>query len=413
MEIGGLGASNFAMPLLEQRTPSRPREIRSPEPESEIRLGTLLAEAASWLLSTRVRSRLGWMGLALLYVLATIQFVGAYLFLEWPWVNLQLWEDGSERLPFQTRLLLAPLYRYVDHASWSVAYAWRLGRNQYFFPHGVSAGMVLEFCIGILCVLVSGWVVLRIYDAASRIHLLRPLVYPIFLGLCVLAYVLHTVQNFRYVYDMPSLAAFAVGFYLIYFRKPVIWFVLLFAVATLNRETTLLLLPFWAISQALGAEGRVRWRTLLSRRVLFIVLPLAVYWAAWHHIVFSLFGANPSEYYPRLLFNLHCFLRLRYWPQLASAFGFLWPFLIIYRNQVRDVQLHAWLLVLPVWYAFMMQWAIVTETRVFGELLPFLAPVAAIIAEEVLVSKVLRQIVRQDDQDEVIAVSRSQEPRAA
>jgi len=129
--------------------------------------------------------------------------------------------------------------------------------------------------------------------------------------------------------------------------------------------------------------------------------------------VFSLFGANPSEYYPRLLFNLHCFLRLRYWPQLASAFGFLWPFLIIYRNQVRDVQLHAWLLVLPVWYAFMMQWAIVTETRVFGELLPFLAPVAAIIAEEVLVSKVLRQIVRQDDQDEVIAVSRSQEPRAA
>ncbi len=337
-------------------------------------------------------------GLLLLYVLAAVQFVGSYIYLEWPYVNLPLWEDGSERLPFQTRLLLAPLYRYVDHAPWAIHHAAHLARNTYFFPRGVTPGMVLEFYLGIVCVLVSGWVALRIYDAATRRNLLRPLVFPLFLGLCVLAYIVHTVQNFRYVYDMPSLAAFATGFYLIYFRKPLIWFVVLFAVATLNRETTLLLLPFWAISQVLGTDGRVHWRDLLRWPVLSLVGALSAYWLLWHQTVYTMFGANPSEYFTRPLWNLHLFLRLRYWPQLASAFGFLWPFLILYRKRVADAQLRAWLLVLPVWYAFMLLWAIVTETRVFGELLPFLAPLVAIMAEEVFAGKVLRQSRRAGEQ---------------
>ncbi len=329
--------------------------------------------------------------LLLLAVLAAVQFVGSYIYLEFPWVNLRLWEDGSERLPFQTRLLLAPLYRWVDHAAWAQVYAAKLARNVYFFPppRGVNPGLVLEFAIGVVCVLISGWVALRIYEAATRRGLLRPLVYPIFLALCVMLYIVHTVQNFRYVYDMPSLLVFALGFYVIYFRKPLFWFMLLFAVGTLNRETTLLLLPFWALGQVLGPEGRIRWRGLLGVPVWGPVLAMSLYWAAWHRLVFGLFGANPSEYFPRFAFNLYCFGRLRYWPQLAAAFAYLWPFLFAYRRQVRDPLLRAWLLMLPVWYAFMFEWAIVTETRVFGELAPFLAPVVALIAEEVFAARVL------------------------
>ena len=341
--------------------------------------------------------RLKHAGLQLLYLLATAQFIGAYLYLEFPYVNLQLWEEGSERLPFQTRLLLAPLYRFVDHAPWALAYARRLARNDYFFPHGVTPGLVLDFVIGIACVLISGWVAVAIYDAASRRSLLRPLVFPIFLGMCVVAYIIHTVQNFRYVYDMPSLAAFALGFYLIYFRKPVFWFIVLFAVATLNRETTLLLLPFWAISQVTGPDGGPRWRDLLRWPVLGIILPLAAYWAAWHHIVYAIFGANPSEYFTRSAWNVHMFFRLRYWPQLASAFAFAWPFLLLYRRRIADAQLRVWMLMLPLWYGFMMLWAVVTETRVFGELLPFLAPAAAILAEETFAARVLRRSLRDGD----------------
>ena len=45
---------------------------------------------------------------------------------------------------------------------------------------------------------------------------------------------MHTVQNFRFVYDLPSLMFFAAGMYIVYFRKHWIYFSLLFAVATLN-----------------------------------------------------------------------------------------------------------------------------------------------------------------------------------
>ncbi len=378
---------NTGMPLLEEEIPVRNAhsgyKLGATDSNGQLRRAALL----------RVLRRAG---LLLLAVLAAVQFVGSYIYLEFPWVNLQLWESGSERLPFQTRLLLAPVYRAFDNWTWAQNYAAQLAKNTYFFPppRGVNPGLLLEFAIGVVCVLLSAWVAVRIYDAATRRGLLRPLVYPIFLGLCVLLYIVHTVQNFRYVYDMPSLLVFALGFYMIYFRKPTAWFVLLFALGTLNRETTLLLLPFWALAQVLALDGRVAWRALLSRPVLVPVALMGTYWAAWHLIVFHMFGANPSEYYPRLLFNLHCFLRLRYWPQLAAAFGFLWPFLIVYRRQVRDPLLRAWLMVLPVWYGFMLLWAIVTETRVFGELIPILAPIAALIAEEVLAAKVLASTQR-------------------
>ncbi len=346
--------------------------------------------SAPWIKALRSRGAWKQAGLLILYVLAAVQFVGSYLYLEFPYVNLQVWESGSERLPFQTRVLLAPLYRAYEQSAMGQAYAARLARNNYFFPTGVTPGTVLEFFIDSACVLVAGWVAVKIYDAASKRRLLRPLVYPLFLGMCVLLYIVHTVQNFRYVYDLPSLAFFSVGFYLIYFRKPVTYFVLLFAMATLNRETTLLLVPFWAVSQVLDQNGHVRWRGLLEGRVLAILGALGLYWLAWHHVVFGMFGANPSEYYPRVLFNLHCFLRLRYWPQLACAFAYMWPFLLLYRKQVRDAQLRAWILVLPLWYAFMFTWAVLTETRVFAELIPVLAPVAAIMAEELFAARLLR-----------------------
>jgi hypothetical protein len=328
---------------------------------------------------SRERWKSGATHLALIafYVLAAVQFVGSYIYLEWDYVDVRLWERGYAHLPFQTRLLLAPLYQWFAAQPWAIRTASRFARdNTYFFPRGLTPEMMLEFFLGIACVLFSGWVAVRIYAGATRRNVLRSLVFPLFLVLCTLTYIVHTVQNFRFVYDMPSLAFFSLGFYLIYTRKPVLWFILLFAVATLNRETTLLLLPFWVLSQSLDENGRLAWRRMIRWQVLVVVLPLGLYWIAWHHLVYGIFSTNPSEYYSRLSLNLKCFTRIRYWPQLASAFAFLWP--------VTDPQLKAWLWLLPVWYAVMMVWAVLTETRVFGELMPILAPMAALIAEEAL-----------------------------
>jgi hypothetical protein len=367
--------------------------------------GTLIAEAALSPAEAHMWNvgRIGYrrlakrLGLLALCVLAATQFVGAYLYLEFPYVDVYRFEHGYERLPFQTRLLTAPLYRWADSNAVLIGYAGRLTRNTYFFPHGIGATEVVEFFVDIACVLFAGWVATAIYRAASRRHLLQPLVFPLFLVLCVLTYILHTVQNFRYIYDMPTLAFFAAGLYLIYFRKPVLWFMALFAVATLNRETTLFLLPLYALSQASRPDpghgrgaGQLHWQALLAPSTLAVVAPLALYWAVWHHVVFSIFAHNASEYYARVPYNLHFFTHLRYYPQLFSCLGFLLPFLFLGRRFVRDAQLRAWLWFIPVWYAFMMVWGVILETRIFGELLPFVTAYTAVMAEEWLAARMLR-----------------------
>lgn len=374
--------------------------------------------------TTQPKTALSTAALLGIYVLMTVQFIGCYLFTAYPYIDIPRFTHGYERLPFQTRLLLAPLFRWAGHSPLMVHYASRLAMNGYFFPTGITPAEVVQFWIDIPCVLVAGWVAVRLYQAASRRHLLTWLVYPLFLVLCVVSYSLHTIQNFRFVYDMPSLAFFALGLYIIYFRKSRLLLVALFALATLNRETTLFLIPFFLLSELapgsrssaanLVSPGRLRiaprpalthaalrlvpdslrnlrWRRLLRPGVITLTVLLLAYWTAWHLFIFHFFRHNSSEYYSRLTFNLYVFRRLRYYPQLFSACGYLLPFLFLFRKHLHDPQLRLWLWTIPGWYAVMMVWGILVETRVFGELLPFIACAAPLIAEEMLAAAVLRR----------------------
>ncbi|HSY01806.1 MAG TPA: hypothetical protein VK819_06605 [Acidobacteriaceae bacterium] len=370
-----------------------------------------------------------WAVLAL-YLLMTVQFVGCYLFLGRSYIDLDRFGHGYERLPFQTRLLLAPLFRWAQSSPHMIHYASQLAMNGYFFPHGVGPGGVVQLYLDIPCVLIAGWVAVRLYQASSRQHLLTWLVYPLFLVLCTVSYILHAVQNYRFIYDMPSMAFFGLGLYLIYFRKSVIWLVALFAVATWNRETTLFLIPFFLLSACVrerhptlaelsaekaqgGHSGQgsllpmhvspgsewFEWRRALRPEVAVPALLMLVYWTAWHVFIFHLFRHNSSEYFPRIGFNWQCIRRLRYYPQLLSAFGYLLPFLVIYRKQVHDAQLRIWMFAIPAWYAVMAVWGILVETRVFGELLPFVACAAMLVAEEAVVAAIQKRGLSQNEGD--------------
>jgi hypothetical protein len=324
------------------------------------------------------------------YVLATVQFAGVYYFLAQNYLDYTRYEYGYERLPFQTRLLLAPLLRWADNSDHMVHYASRLSYSA-FFPDGIVPQDIALFFLNIVSVLIAGWVAVRLYSAASRRNLAKEFVYPVFLCLCAVTYVLHTTQNFRFVYDLPNLALFSIGLYLIYFRKPVVWFCALFAIATLNRETSLLLLPFYVISQIADNKGRLQWRRMLSSKVVAVVLPLFAYWIIWHLIVFHIFRSNPSEYYSRLDKNLENLRSLRNYPQIFSVLGYLPIFLLLYRKRIQDPELRAWMWMLPVWAVFMYVWGIIVETRTFGELIPYTACVGIILAEEMIASRMALQ----------------------
>src|SRR5215467_7113539 len=326
-----------------------------------------------------------------MYVLATVQFAGVYYFLERNYLDYTRFEYGYERLPFQTRLLLAPFLRWADNNEFLVRYASRLSDNSYYFPKGIAPQDIALFFLNIVSVMIAGWVAIRLYSAGSRRKLIGEFVYPVFLCLCVVTYILHTTQNFRFVYDLPNLALFSIGLYLIYFRKSPVWFCLLFAIATLNRETSLLLLPFFVTSQVVDGEGRPRWKRVFSSTVLGVVIPLFAYWIIWHLMIFHIFRSNPSEYYSRIITNLLSLRSLRNYPQIFSALGYLPIFLLLYRRRIHDPQIRAWMWMLPVWAGFMYVWGVIVETRIFGELIAYTACVGIILAEEVIASRLALQ----------------------
>ncbi len=324
--------------------------------------------------------------LSAVYLLATVQFAWCYLWLTRPYVNTAQYEQGLERMPFQGRCLMMLPMRWA-HASTALHWlAEPFALSHFWFPRPVQPEVLVQAAINVLCLVLTGWFTTRIYQASSRRGLLTPILYPLLLVVCGATYVMHTVQNFRFIYDLPSLAFFSAAMYLLYFRRHWAFFAALFLVATINRETTLLLLPLFLINEAASSHD-LRWSRALQPRALAVVLPLALYWIAWQIFVRHLFAHNPSEFYPRINWNVKSLIVPQAWPQLLSACAYLLLFIVVMRRRIADRRLRAWLWLLPIWFVFMFSFGILIETRVFGELIPYVVCSTMLIAEELLVQR--------------------------
>jgi hypothetical protein len=231
----------------------------------------------------------------------------------------------------------------------------------------------------------------RLYQATSQRQWLAPFIFPLLLAVCAATYMFHTVQNFRFIYDSPSLAFFSVAMFLLYQRKHLGWFMALFVIATTNRETTLLLLPLYMIDAAV-ADGRLQWRKLLQWRTTAIVATLSLYWAAWQVAIRWWFYPNRSEFYPRLDWNVKSLLVPQAWPQLLSACGYLLLFVLVMHRCIPNKRFRAWIAIVPVWIVFMFSYGILVETRVFGELVPLIVCSTALILEELLAARIYASV---------------------
>jgi hypothetical protein len=324
--------------------------------------------------------------LMLVYLVATIQFVWCYLWLTRPYVNTLLYEEGRERMPFQGRVLMMLPMRWAHHSGVLRWIAEPFAKSHFWFPKPVAPEVLVQAVIDVLCLLLTGYLTTKIYQASSRRRLLTPMVYPLLLVVCGATYVMHTVQNFRFLYDLPSLAFFAGAMYLMYFRRHWIYFAGLFLFATINRETTLLLIPLYMLNEAVEEE-RLQWPLALRARTLRVVIPLMLVWGAWQIFVRHVFAQNVSEFYPRINWNVKSLVVPQAWPQLLSACGYLLLFVVVMRRRIIDPRLRAWLWLLPLWFVFMFVYGILIETRVFGELIPFVVCATALIVEELLLAR--------------------------
>jgi hypothetical protein len=330
--------------------------------------------------------------LPFIYFLATVQFAWVYFWLTRPYVNTHLYEYGSERMPFQGRLLMMLPMR-MAHSSIALhLLSGFLARWHFWFPRHAQPEVLMQAAINVISLMAAGWFTTSIYRAASERQLLAALVYPLLLVACATTYVLHTVQNFRFIYDLPNLAFFAAAMYLIYFRKPFAWFAALFVVATVNRETSLLLLPLYAIDRSVES-GTLRLGSMFRLRLIARLAPLGAFWVAWLLTLHHLFAHNASEFYPRLGWNIKSLLAPLAWPQLLSASGYLILFVLIYRRRIVDPQLRAWLWLIPIWCVFMFTYGILIETRVFGELIPLIVCGSTLIFEQMLVAQMGRPVL--------------------
>lgn len=320
------------------------------------------------------------------FFLATVQLVWCYLWITRPYVSTALYEQGAERMPFQGRCLMMLPMRLAHSSTLLQAIAQPFGRSHFWFPRPVQPEVLMQAVIDVACLLVAGYFTTRIYQASSRYRLLTVLLYPLLLVIFAFTYVLHTVQNFRFIYDLPSLAFFSAAMYLIYFRKPVLWFAALFLVATVNRETTLLLLPLFMIDRAV-VNGKLRWKSMFRRDTLAVVLPLSFFWVMWVVYIRLHFQHNLSEFYPRLNWNVKSLLAPLAWPQMLSACGYMLILVTVMRHRIHDSRLRAWLWLLPFWILFMFSYGILIETRIFGELIPLVACGAALIFENLLLAR--------------------------
>ena len=291
--------------------------------------------------------------------------------------------------PCQTRVLMMWLLRWAHHDAFLIRLADLFSRFTPIYRSHITPETFVFAITDTAGVVLAGWVATRIYDAASERRLLTIYVYPLVLVLCAVTYVVVSLHPRSFYYDLPSLGFFSVGVYLIYFRKPPLWFAALFIVATLNRETTLLLLLFFVLA-AMTESGKVDWRRCYSPRTLAVVVPLAIFWIAWHIYVNRLYSHNITAWIPAFEINLVLLAWPPAWPQLFAAGGYTILPIVLYRKRVTDATLRIWLWTLPAWFGLMLLYAIMVESRLYGELIPYLACMGALIAEQSILERITR-----------------------
>ncbi len=321
-----------------------------------------------------------------LYAFATLQFIRYYVVSTKFYLSMPRYMSGGERLPFQERILPILLMWPITHFSPLM--------NALRTHQGPSTpGLAAFYIVSLLGFSIAGVFCVRLYRALTATGTLDILVYPLFLIIAMWTYVVHLDADFSYPYDMLSLAFFTAGLFFIYTRRfPAL--VATMVLGTLNRETTLFLIPIYMLDAATtsaenpdvptpGAEpaAPLRQRFDLRRIPWLRVATLFVLWLAIKLTLTHLFANNDaSENYVRIRENLGR-LKLRLLPALLNICGYLLPVVILLRRRLRPIRFANYLYVLPLWFAIMFYTGVILETRIYGELSAYTAIAIVLLLE--------------------------------
>lgn len=292
-------------------------------------------------------------------------------------LSLEKYAQGTVELPYQFRMLVGWLLRGIVGLPVVTRVAGHFG----LFRHDPY---LLAFALIVLVSLFGAVLATR----ASIAHLTGDEMYArwsSFLVVYLSYFSLSLGYGLNYVlpYDVSSLFFFCTGIYLLLRRR--YWlFYPLFALAILNRETSIFLTLFCLICEWLHYEakpiGQRLWRMAphaVAQALIFVAVKIAM---------FKLYGGNPHESGPggllqlHVLYNLHELLKPQQWPLLASIFGFLLPMLLLGFSYIRERRIAiGCALMLPLWCAIMLVTGVLVEIRIFTEMNSIVALALALI----------------------------------
>lgn len=179
---------------------------------------------------------------------------------------------------------------------------------------------------------------------------------------------------FWYSWDIPSVMFFALGLLLLY-RRNWIWYYIVFAVASLNRETT----AFLALVYLFTAIGKSSPRT-----VGWHCLAQVLIWVGIKAFLFMLYGDNVHlenqasltavgmiDYQHWTQRNISQIMKPENYVFFLSVAGFtIVPTLLLWRSMLVDDFIRRSLLITAPFLAICIWVGIIDEVRIFGELVP-------------------------------------------
>ncbi|MBW4026086.1 MAG: hypothetical protein HIU93_01665 [Acidobacteria bacterium] len=300
------------------------------------------------------------------YFLATVHFVLFYIVDTKEYLNIPKYIAGLERLPYQRRLLMMLVLR-AFRSNRLILIASSHFRGSFHNPDLLICGLIY-FC----SLAIAGITATLLYESASKHARYKLAVYPFFLACAAWTYLVNNEAFGRYIYDIPALAFFTAGIYLIYTKK-YFGLALLIAVGTLNRETTVLLVPIYFLTAYLHMPLQEPIASKLKALPWFKSLLLGAIWLSEKAGLSRLYRKNDaSESFVHLHINIHL-LTPGHWPQIFSACAFLLPLLWMLRNKISDRAVTATIYVFPLWVIIMMIYGLIIESRIFGELCGYCA----------------------------------------
>jgi len=303
--------------------------------------------------------------------LATLQFLRSYFIIDSPYLNALKYELGSERMPFQARILMSVLMRHAESSSIMTQIAGKM-RGPLRSPDTFCV-----FLVGLVSLAVIAFVVRAFYRSASVSGQLAWLPYPLVLAMMAETYIVRFQEAIYFPYDLLAACLFTLCVYLCYTRRYLL-LLPVFILGCFARETIILVVPLVLLNiDSLPNSLRD------SRKELVTAAGLAVIWLTVFVSLNHLYAHNESESFLRIHANLSLLRNPLQWSQVASGCGFLMLVPLLFWRAMPDRRLRMYSLLIPVWIVIIFFVGMLAESRVFGELIGFIAVYCTILFETI------------------------------